>query len=256
MLRILVPQRENKKDRGSVAAKMQIQIITQRLGWIALAAGSMIACSSGDRDKAFASPAHSRNTAGEQVSLPDAAAQKAALRLTLAPEGTSARYRVRERLVGRDLPNDAIGETKNVTGSISFDSAGKVIRQVSKFTVDAGTFVSDKDRRDGFVRGRLLQASQYPSVILVPTEVRGVGLPLPTSGTRAIELLGDLTVRGVTRPTTWKGTAQFSAEGISGSASTSFTFDDVQMEQPRVPVLLSVADTIGLEITFKLVPQR
>jgi len=30
----------------------------------------------------------------------------------------------------------------------------------------------------------------------------------------------------------------------------------VQMEQPRVPVLLSVADTIRLELDFNLVQQR
>ena len=43
---------------------------------------------------------------------------------------------------------------------------------------------------------------------------------------------------------------------VGGSASTAFTFDDMQLEQPRVPVLLSVADTIKLEIDFNLVRQR
>jgi hypothetical protein len=93
-------------------------------------------------------------------------------------------------------------------------------------------------------------------VVLVPTEVRGVSLPLPTSGGGPFELVGDLTVRGVTRPTIWKGTAQFSDGKVTGSAATQFTFADFQMEQPRVPVLLSVADTIKLEISFALVPQR
>jgi polyisoprenoid-binding protein YceI len=178
------------------------------------------------------------------------------LRFILAPTEQAARYRVRERLVGHDLPNDAVGETKSVTGVIAFDSSGNVVRQESKFVVDAGTFVSDQNRRDGFVRGRLLDARQYPSVVLVPTSVRGVALPLPASGARAIEMTGDLTVRGVTRPTTWKGTVNFKDGRIAGSAATEFTFDDFQIEQPRVPVLLSVADTIRLEIDFNLIPQR
>src|SRR5205814_4341442 len=116
--------------------------------------------------------------------------------------------------------------------------------------------VSDKNRRDGFVRGRVLEADEYPMITLVPTEIRGVKLPLPTSGTAPLEMNADLTVRGVTRPTTWKGTAQFANGGVSGTASTVFTFDDVQLDQPRVPVLLSVADTIKLEIDFNLVQQR
>jgi hypothetical protein len=69
-------------------------------------------------------------------------------------------------------------------------------------------------------------------------------------------MTADLTVRDVTRPTIWKGTAQFANGRITGSATTSFTFADIQMEQPRVPVLLSVADTIRLEIDFNLVQQK
>jgi hypothetical protein len=35
--------------------------------------------------------------------------------------------------------------------------------------------------------------------------------------------------------------------------STAFTFDDFQLNQPRVPIVLSVADTIRLEYDFRLV---
>jgi polyisoprenoid-binding protein YceI len=183
-------------------------------------------------------------------------ATAAALRLVLSPAGSAARYRVRERLVGHDLPNDAVGETKTLSGAIEFDAKGNVISQSSKFVLDASTFVSDQNRRDGFVRGRLLDAKQYPSIELVPTAVRGVRLPLPSSGTVPIEMTGNLTVHGVTRPTVWNGSAKFQDGRVTGAATTSFTFNDIQMEQPRVPVLLSVADTIRLEIDFDLIRQR
>jgi polyisoprenoid-binding protein YceI len=215
----------------------------------------VLACSSGDAGTAFADSLAGRANSTAQPPSSVGPAQGEALRLVLAPTGNIARYRVRERLVGRDLDNDAIGETKGVTGAIAFDASGKVIPQSSKFVVDAGTFVSDKDRRDGYVRGRLLDSKQYPEVVLVPTAVRGIALPLPTSGSQPFEMTGDLTVRGVTRPTTWKGSAQFQDGRVAGSATTAFTFDDIQMDQPRVPVLLSVADTIRLEIDFSLVRQ-
>ncbi len=221
---------------------------------MALAALAMLACSAGDTETAFAKSVPTRNI--DAVPAPAAPAPGVMLRFILAPTEQAARYRVRERLVGHDLPNDAVGETKSVTGAIAFDSSGSVVRQESKFVVDAATFVSDQNRRDGFVRGRLLDARQYPSVVLVPSSVRGVALPLPASGSRAIEMTGDLTVRGVTRPTTWKGTVNFKDGRVVGSAATEFTFDDFQIEQPRVPVLLSVADTIRLEIDFNLIRQR
>jgi polyisoprenoid-binding protein YceI len=217
---------------------------------------AVLACSGGEPQTAFADSAPATNAATAQASSSVESTDGEMLRFVLAPTGNAVRYRVRERLVGRDLPNDAVGETKSITGAIAIDSSGKVLRRSSRFVVDAGTFVSDQDRRDGYVRGRLLNTEQYPTIVLVPAEVRGVSLPLPTSGTRSIEMVGDLTVRGVTRPTTWQGTAQFQDGRLMGSAATAFTFNDIQMEQPRVRVLLSVADTIRLEIDFNLVRQR
>jgi polyisoprenoid-binding protein YceI len=235
---------------------MVFQMIGRRSTFVALATLAISACSRDGPETAFASSSTSSNSVAVRDAVTPASVNGAALRLVLASTGNAARYRVRERLVGHDFPNDAIGETKNLMGAIAFDSNGKVIREASKFTVDAGSFVSDKDRRDGFVRGRLLEADQYPTVVLVPTSVRGMTIPLPKTGSRPFEMTGDLTVRGVTRPTTWNGTVQFKDGAVSGSAVTAFTFDDIQMEQPRVPVLLSVADTIRLEIDFNLVQQR
>ena len=221
---------------------------------VAVAAAVIAACTSGDSDTAYAraaTPTSAQGTSGK-TSTPS----KAALRLVLATAGSAARYRVREQLMGHDFPNDAVGETKSLAGAIAFDANGKVIRDESKFTLDAGTFVSDQNRRDGYVRGRLLESQDYPTITFVPTEIRGVKLPMPKSGTAQIEMLGDLTVHGVTRPTVWNGTAQFNNSGVSGTASTTFTFEDIQLDQPRVPVLLSVADTIKLEIDFNLVQQK
>ena len=219
---------------------------------VAVSAAVTAACTGGESETAYARATHEVTRA---TALQTVTPSKAALRLVLASDGTEARYRVREQLMGHDFPNDAVGETKSLSGAIAFDANGKVMRDESKFTVDASTFVSDQNRRDGYVRGRLLEAQDYPTITFVPTEVRGVKLPIPKSGSAQIQMLGDLTVHGVTRPTTWSGTVQFNNSGLTGSASTAFTFADIQLDQPRVPVLLSVADTIKLEIDFNLVRQ-
>jgi polyisoprenoid-binding protein YceI len=194
-----------------------------------------------------------------QVQTPAAAANglpapaaNAALRYVTTPAGNAARYRIREQLVGLDLPNDAIGETKGVTGVVSADSRGKVIPDASKFIIDVSTLTSDKQRRDGFVRGRVLETDQYPTVTFIPTAVRGVTLPLPASGTKTFDMIGNLTVRGNTKPTTWKVSAQFAPDAMTGHATTAFTFTDFGIDQPRVPVVLSVADTIKLELDFSM----
>ena len=77
---------------------------------------------------------------------------------------------------------------------------------------------------------------------------------LPTSGDVSFQLTGDLTVHGTTHPVTWTVTAT-AANGtdLTGTAVTSFTFADFGISQPRVPVVLSVEDTIKLELDFHLV---
>lgn len=208
-----------------------------------------IACSSGEPQTAYADSLPAKSAATVESSVVTAPA----IRLALSPTGNTVRYRVREQLMHHDLPNDAVGETKTIAGSLEIDSTGKVIPQSSKFTADASTFVSDQSRRDGYVRKRLLDSDQYPDIVFVPTEIRGVKLPLPTTGTVPFDMTANLTVRGVTRPTDWKGTAKFENGRVTGSAATAFTFSDIQLDQPRVPVLLSVADTIRLEMDFDLV---
>ena len=201
--------------------------------------------------------AEARSTPTEQASAAATSAPSAAaVRYVTATSGNAARYRIREQLVGLDLPNDAIGETSGVTGTIAADAKGNIIVSESRFTVDVTTLKSDKERRDGFVRRRVLETEANPTVTFVPKSVKGVALPLPKSGRKSFEIVGDLTVKGKTRPAVWKVDAQFTADRITGAATTSFTFADYGIEQPRVPVVLSVDETIKLELDFTLVPAR
>lgn len=183
-------------------------------------------------------------------------ASGAAFTFVVAPDSNAARYRVREQLAGFDLPNDAIGETHDVSGSIVLDKSGNVIADASHIIVRIDSLKSDKARRDGYIRGRVLEAKSFPTVDLQVTGIQGVKLPLPKSGSHSVTITGNLTVHGVTRPTTWTGTAVFADSTVRGSASTKFTFADFQLTQPRVPVVLSVADTIALEYDFKLVRSK
>ncbi|MGQ0713652.1 MAG: YceI family protein [Gemmatimonadaceae bacterium] len=180
-------------------------------------------------------------------------ASEGAATFVVGPSGNEVRYRVREQLAGFDFPNDAIGKTTSVSGQIVIDDDGGVVSDASRFVVDAATLTSDRDRRDNYIRRRTLTVEQHPTIVLVPTEMRGLTIPAAGSGSDTFELVGNLTVRGVTRPTTWNATAQFRPGRVSGSASTRFVFTEFEMEKPRVRSVLSVADTIALEYDFSLV---
>ena len=172
--------------------------------------------------------------------------------LVTTGDGNEVRYRVQEQLMGFDLPNEAVGHNPRVTGALTLDDKGQVIANQSKFVIQAGNFTSDRDRRDGYVRSRLLESDQFPTIVFWPEKIDGLSAPLPTSGTRALTLQGRLTVRDQTRPVTWRMNVSFGADQMSGTASTGFTFSDFNMTKPRVPVVLSVADSIHLEYDFKV----
>jgi polyisoprenoid-binding protein YceI len=191
------------------------------------------------------------STASGQAKAP---AKAEVVRFVVAPTGNEARYRVREQLAGFDLPKDAVGATKAVTGQIVVGADGKVVKDSSKFIVKLSEMKSDQSRRDNFLRRSTLETTKYPDAELVPVALEGLLLPIQPGSSQTFSVRGDLTVRGVTRPTTWQVTARAEGNDVVGTAATAFTFKDFNLEQPRVPVVLSVADTIRLEYDFRLVP--
>lgn len=172
----------------------------------------------------------------------------------VAPDGNEARYRVREQLAGFDLPKDAIGTTNDIKGRIVIGADGKIVKEGSKLIIELSTLKSDQARRDNYLRRSTLETSKYPQAELVPVALEGLLMPIAPGSSQTFSLRGDLTVHGATHPTTWQVTARGEGTGIVGTATTAFTFKDLGLEQPRVPVVLSVADTIRLEYDFHFVP--
>lgn len=174
-------------------------------------------------------------------------------RYDVATSGTEASFSVREQLARLNAPSDAVGKTSSVTGAIVIGSDGKIVADQSKFTIDLSTLTSDSSMRDGFIKGRTLETSTYPTAVFVPKEIQGLATPLPTSGQQSFKLLGDLTIHGVTKPVTWDVTGQANNGDLTGQASTNVKFEDFGMTQPKVASVLSVNDDIKLGLTFHLV---
>ncbi|MBO8142221.1 MAG: YceI family protein [Firmicutes bacterium] len=173
-------------------------------------------------------------------------------RYEVATGDSEALYRVREELVNVPLPVDAVGRTRQVEGTVVFDEDGQVVPELSAVRVNLAALESDQSRRDNFLRQNTLQTAQYPEAVLVPVEVRGLEFPLPEQGSAPVTIVGDMTIRDVTRRVEWTGTARFEPGGMRIEAGTAFTFADFKLDQPRVPILLSVDDMIRLEANVRL----
>jgi polyisoprenoid-binding protein YceI len=183
----------------------------------------------------------------------EADAGGAAVRLEVAP-GTRATYRVREQLLGFELPNDAVGTTEAVSGTFVLEPDGAFRRDESILTVDLRTLESDERRRDEYLRDRTLRTDRFPLAEFVPRRIEGLAMPLPSSGDATFRLIGDLTMHGVTAVVSWAVDATFRADRVTGSASTNFLFSTFDLPIPRLPGLVSVTDDIRLELDVALRP--
>ena len=144
-----------------------------------------------------------------------------------------------------------MGETTDVAGTIAFDANGAVIAEQSRLAVQAATLRTDSNRRDGYVRNRTLETDTYPEVVFQPTAVDNLEWPPTTNFPVAFTLTGDLTIKDRTEPVNWDVQGVFTQAGtMKGLAIVQFTFDDFGMDKPRVAVVLSVDDTIRLELAF------
>ena len=191
----------------------------------------------------------------QRPSRPAAAARAAPvpIRLVLAPTGNQARFIAREMLAANTIENDAIGTTTAITGALTLDSQGKVDATASRFSVALDSLKSDRSMRDRYIKGRTIETAQFPSAELVIRELQGLPAPLPASGAMTFTLVGDLTIHGVTKPSSWQVTAFADSSGFTGKASTHFKFEDFNMNQPHVPIVASVQDDIRLEYDFHLI---
>jgi polyisoprenoid-binding protein YceI len=204
------------------------------------------------RSQAPAVPSAPAGRPGEgRANLPAPDPTKPA-KLEIAP-GTKARYKVREQLAGISFPSDAVGTTESVTGTIVLNADGSIDAARSKLTVDLRTLKSDQRMRDGYIQDRTLETQRFPTIEFVPRRAVGLPVPLP-AGTQAqagFQLIGDMTLHGVTSEATWNVVATFGNDEVAGRATTTIQFGTFKMAKPSLARIMSVDDKIELEIEFK-----
>lgn len=161
------------------------------------------------------------------------------------PAQSEARYVAEEELAGIGA-NTAIGKTNTIQGAFLFDADGNPI-PCSTIYVDVRTFASDSSRRDNFLRGNTLQSDQYPLAEFMVTDIQHFAMPADGAEATFV-LVGNFTLHGVTKPMAWTVTAKRDGDRLAGSASTQFNMADFNIEKPIVGSVLSIEDTIQLEI--------
>jgi len=149
------------------------------------------------------------------------------------------------------IPSEAIGETSDVTGTIIFNVNGSVLSEASVLTVGVDGLTSDESRGEGFLRRSSIQTSRFPDATFSINGTEGLDGPLPSEGSVSFTLLGNMTIRDVSKPVTLDAEAQFTGDSITATASTVITFDQFEMSKPSLAFILSVEGEIRLELDIQ-----
>lgn len=185
-------------------------------------------------------------TSGETEDATPLPATSPAVVYTLDSTQSAARYIAQEELANQGAAT-AIGETNSIVGNIYFDADGNPLA-CSRWDVDMRTLVSDESRRDNYLRGDTLETDTYPVATFVLTSVEGLDGGLVDGEETSLYLVGNLTFHGVTNQVRWAATVTLSGDQISGSANTTFNMEEYNITPPTVGPVLSIDETVELEI--------
>src|SRR5688500_14869789 len=163
---------------------------------------------------------------------------------------SKATVRVREQLVGLNLPSDAVLVATGATGTFILKDDG-TFSSDSKISFDLTTLASDNRNRDDFIKGDTLQTRQFPKAEFVPTKTTGLTLPMPASGEFTFKLTGKMMIRGKTKEVTFDVQAKRTGNELTATATAAPTwkFADFGMTAPSVPFrVVSIVDELRVVV--------
>jgi len=194
-----------------------------------------------------ASPAAS---AAAETATETGADAGAVRRFAIVPEESQASYDVQEQFLEQNLPARAVGTTRAVEGELEFNAQGQPTGRVTRFRVDLRTLTSDRPRRDSAIRTRWLESDTYPYADFVSTGVQDVPAAYTEGEEVSFKLIGDLTIRNVTREVTWDVTGRLQGDIVTGRATTLINMVDFGFDPPSIAGVLTVEDGVTITLDF------
>jgi polyisoprenoid-binding protein YceI len=178
-----------------------------------------------------------------------AASPEGAITFAIVGDQSEAKMTVHQKLVALPDPNDAVLSTSAFRGQLVLGFDGKPT-DGSTIQVDLRTLKSDEPDRDNFIRGNTLQSDQFPIAEYAITGVEDWAGPLQEGQQATFKTDGQMTIHGTTKPVTFDTTATLNGDAITGTATTSFKFQDFGMSAPDISGFVKAEDTIKLEVTI------
>ncbi len=183
----------------------------------------------------------------DDVAAPSASAEAKLYRIEA--EGSTVSFAVDEVLNGE--PFTAVGTTDDVAGDIIIDFSNPAASQLGTIVINARTIATDSGFRDRAISNQILQSSQddFEFITFVPTALTGLPAAVAVGDSASFQVVGELTIRDITLPTTWEATVTVDGpHTIAIGAQTIVLRSDYQLTIPSVPRVAGVDDDVLLTI--------
>ena len=160
-------------------------------------------------------------------------------------------YRVKEQLAFLDSPNEAVGRSTAVTGTMTV--AGDTV-EAARIEADLTRLTSDETRRDTAIRQRGLESERFPTATLeLAAPIRLVDAPVQGREVRG-QGKGRLTVHGVTREVELDLRGRWNGSTIQVVGQLPVRMSDFQIQPPRFGPVVSIEDSLAVD--FNLLFER
>lgn len=218
------------------------------------AAGSSAAPAAG----AAVLPATPQSSAGAAAaaSAPAAAATPtvaSAVRYTIVPDKSSASYKVGEVFLNQgNQYNQAVGTTSDITGDITIDKTKPSASKIGTIKVDISKLQSDSGRRDDDIRDNWLESRKFPIATFVPKRLEGLPDAPYTDGQElTFKIIGDMTIRTVTKEVTFDARATVNGDTLSATATLNFNMTDFGFDPPSILFFLRAENAVELTVIIE-----
>jgi polyisoprenoid-binding protein YceI len=170
---------------------------------------------------------------------------------SLDPSRTTATFIIHEVLLGK--PNKVVGTSQSVQGSFAVDLNDPASAEFQPVVIDAQSFVTDEDRRNQAIRNFILETGkpENKTVTFQITSVDGLAASADVGQSYDVQITGDLTLHGITKPVTFSGQVKAASAGeIQGTLSATISRSDFSLIIPNVPFVADVDESFELLLTF------
>ncbi len=144
----------------------------------------------------------------------------------------------------------SVGATQAISGQITLILGDQPRLIGGEFVVDISTLKSDDRRRDERILEQFLRSRLFPLAVFQPLAIEGLAGPYIDGEQVEFQMIGEMTIREVTRPVTFAVSASVTDGVLEGSARTMILMTDFDFDPPEIAGFMKAEDQVLINVVF------